>query len=88
MLGLISRTARNLDGERAIDANLETGHLKLQWKRVRLESERNKPPAPWDDDLSEHDMEALTGAGWSPSEIRETVEKLQRMVRVLVKENP
>lgn len=86
MLGLITRTACNLDGARAVDAALETSHLKTAWKRKRLSIEANKPPEPWDDDLSERDLEVLTGAGWSPTEIRETVEKLQRMVAVLVRE--
>lgn len=38
---------------------------------------------PWDDDLSEADIEVLTGAGWTAAAVREHVETLQKMVAAL-----
>jgi hypothetical protein len=39
---------------------------------------------PWDDDLSEADIEALASAGWSAATIRAHVEALQSMHAALV----
>lgn len=38
---------------------------------------------PWDDDLSEHDLERLHAAGFSDEIIRGHVEAFQRMVTVI-----
>lgn len=56
--------------------------LGTTFRRWQLYHETSRHE-PWDDDLSEADLEVLAGAGWTAADVRKHVETLQAMVAAL-----